>query len=1500
MRPIQPTPQRSLIEDGSAYTRGAGSEKWQPVEDFSGNFAPGSDLMSYLAGIKNVTRLGTEARALPGSGEVRFTRYGFEMDGPALATYMRDRLEQVLLDQGKLPPGVTLEAAREYRELAGKGEVWLDERGLPLRLALHLVYPPAQNSSHSEADVQSDFSGFPAPRAAAPSITGDPIAWAGTGFRSAIDNPQSVVGDLAATGRWAMAWASSLALVALILVCRRSRRMYLAVAVAVILAMTVMPLLKTGRVAAFMEEQAATQAEAAERLRGEQAAAELASQAASWDPHRDPLSAPTAPQERPEPKGPAVPGTNLPTVVTTIQSGDPCADKSKTVDTDNDGLSNHDECVYDTDQDVFDMDGDGLSDGQEVIYLGTGPGRADSDGDMITDTLEVGGFLYPASGQRWYLDPRSPDTNGDGFSDGLECPALRRGDASVAAIAAECDTDGDGIPNLFESDNDNDGVPDKVDLSPNQVADLNGIRGTGAGVTPFTRDQPFSLRVQGLQSGWPAFLDLQLQPENPKHLTYALNVLDWPAGDSEGQIQRVKNTTFATSDNPDIRRPDDEAGAYGDMRLVPLLQIEMSGSSLPLKLTTPAITATVAGGSSALTTTVRFERDATDTRTTHIKFAFERAGTYGAQILAGDCPGSGASLWGAQNITNGQEVLRVGVPDDGWLNSVADGHHSLVISGGATSACANMPNIINGPYANNMVDSSVLAPYGIGLQEAGSGTDTVVLAFVPLSTVSDDTTGGRTAFSARMPYWPGEANAWGEAQKLRMVWAVQMLTDACTDFPPTLEKYQVSHPGATQEEYDEAQPEWCREEAHRAPDELQIVHTYDESFHITGLAVREDHGLDVAVAYPNPAATYDENPLWELSWGLGHSFINGRDCENDATIRNDPDPGICHNDGYRDLAIFEQDMAGHRIGNSTILARFGSNDPSWTGSPALWNISQGALRVENRRYDTQDSLAKVAMEMTPAILAQYPTSVNPSLLFAREERYRSAGLEAGTQSLGLLVMSVGASYEEETLAAMSWAPFHYNTSQGPGGKVIGWEAYPMSAYYDTLSTRLKSHFQALFPENDAETIAGQAAVAQGYYVSLFNGIAGPVQPCPVGEVGESCSGNEEGKSPEELAEAAEKVGDVLVDISGEIVAEMIEWANEFLRNHDMPRGGPVTVFFKSLGHGAVSFVTSPWKPFFSGGKALAALGVGSMVLLAAGAIATIALTFALGSEVSGAQLVQRILLDVGFVLNGMVAVSAVHKYIQSRAKVFEEVFEAGAEGAGKHSSAGAILGGVVKLVIQGALLWAAFIASYKVGGIAVGTMVWDDMLAGTIAWTVTMVLMFIIFTALGPIGELFNAIIAAIDALARLICNALSEDAQESQWGQWLCGGISGVIMNLMKRWIHSGTILVEMDPEDYERLTLGSFDAGDLTDAKRGMTYGNSVKTSIEVTNTIDLAEFHWSAVASSSREFYTTDNLRKSNFRYVWQDKEDAIDEVPVAGRDGRARVAGCHLRARPTGLP
>ena len=261
------------IENGVAYSRrlagapgsGVGAiESWQKAPDISGSFAPGGDALAFLAGIKNVAEIGAADTAAP----EQYRRYSFDIDGPALAVYIRDRMEEQLRDRGKLPAGATLEMPEVYRNAAGHGEVWLDGAGLPVRLAAHLAFPEQRNGSRTEVDVQTDFSGYATP-AAAPPLAENPVAWAGALAAAAQSSP-----EVAATGRILFALALGAASVALLLSGRRLRHMYVAVVVAVCLSMVFVPVLQAEQVASLHREQdaqlarQAKQAEAAPRGRG--------------------------------------------------------------------------------------------------------------------------------------------------------------------------------------------------------------------------------------------------------------------------------------------------------------------------------------------------------------------------------------------------------------------------------------------------------------------------------------------------------------------------------------------------------------------------------------------------------------------------------------------------------------------------------------------------------------------------------------------------------------------------------------------------------------------------------------------------------------------------------------------------------------------------------------------------------------------------------------------------------------------------------------------------------------------------------------------------------------------------------------------------------------------------------------------------------------------------------------------------------------------------------
>jgi len=106
------------------------------------------------------------------------------------------------------------------------------------------------------------------------------------------------------------------------------------------------------------------------------------------------------------------------------------------LDKDQDGLSNLEEFIYDSDPTKSDTDGDSLTDFAEVKEHGTLPSLADSDGDglnddaeiksnpatdpMMTDSDQDGRSDYDEINGEIKTNPIKPDSDGDGYSDGEE------------------------------------------------------------------------------------------------------------------------------------------------------------------------------------------------------------------------------------------------------------------------------------------------------------------------------------------------------------------------------------------------------------------------------------------------------------------------------------------------------------------------------------------------------------------------------------------------------------------------------------------------------------------------------------------------------------------------------------------------------------------------------------------------------------------------------------------------------------------------------------------------------------------------------------------------------------------------------------------------------------------------------------------------------------------------------------------------------------------------
>src|SRR5262249_48791552 len=135
--------------------------------------------------------------------------------------------------------------------------------------------------------------------------------------------------------------------------------------------------------------------------------------------------------------------------------------------------------------------------------------------------------------------------------------------------ATPLDTDGDGIPDLFDTDNDGDGVPDNKDIAP-----------FTKGAATYTEAAPLQLTLNNLSVGKPAFVEFQVRPQNEKQLWYAFNVLAWPQ-DSQGQMRDVDGKTYADLAAAQGRTPDANE-ANGDMKLIPMLEIRIEGDTTNL------------------------------------------------------------------------------------------------------------------------------------------------------------------------------------------------------------------------------------------------------------------------------------------------------------------------------------------------------------------------------------------------------------------------------------------------------------------------------------------------------------------------------------------------------------------------------------------------------------------------------------------------------------------------------------------------------------------------------------------------------------------------------------------------------------------------------------------------------------------------------------------------------------------------------------------------------
>jgi type II secretory pathway pseudopilin PulG len=1326
------------IADGKAYGR-VREGQWQEIDDVTRLFAPGHDMMGYLAGAENVRDMGIETR----SG-LALHRYRFDINGSAFADYIRRQTEIELQRTGELPTGLNLKAASHFQRMTGHGEIWLNERGLPIRQSVTVTFPPT-GREQMEATIVTDF-----------------FQWAEA--RARVDDLGKIQPVL--RGLQEKSFDLSITLfvfgtMILILSKWRSHQIYTLIVLILIASMIITPLLRAQKAYAFYENQQAQQAAHEQQQAQTQAAREARKQLidAEFDPHANPLAKTGMTKTSIEPLGAEVitslassQGNETPSIATLAND-----QNANQQDTDGDGLTDEEEIGSCTAHDNADTDGDGLSDGLEMNELGTHPCYADTDGDGISDITEVEGF--EKYGEQWYLDPLESDTNRDGTSDLLECYELididENGDLeagkrqNIESGTLTCtDTDGDGTPDVFDQDNDGDGVPDAVDLSPNTV--VGGRRNDDGEVTGI-EDGTFNFKLEDLSStvDKPVFVDFQLRPTDPEHLWYSLSVLDWPSGDREGQIQRYFDTTFKDYNDSHGRESGDSDG-HGDMRLIPMLEVEIP---------------------------------------------------YHHENHYGNLP-----------VIANPQPLSARRPVTAWL------------------------------------DSEVTDDFHMSIRYKNGGNQPSLLVYVPATLVRDRFGDSPVAFSARILYRPNGLD-FGKTQNVRLIWMVEGLTDSC-------ELPENADPEINRDE-------WCSEASNWQQNPPRILHTYYDEWYLTGLSVREDRGVEAGIIYEDinyyqaqdPEYSYDdyyERYLWQLAVNLDTTFITGRTTGQGQNQQ-------------RDVTVSE------------IENRFDGTIPE--GDDRLWELPKGAIEVETFSFSDQTALATLPMTHTQRVLndhftdtAGQPRVEAPTLLFVREEQYRTANLEGIAEGLvgdDTIMISLDPSRVFiEVLAAMNWAPYRFD-------EVEGWQAYPIDEYWERMGTHYQTLFEELRPEDDRLVNAGRRIIAQNYYVMLYNGRSGVVK------MGDTYIDLSDGVNDDMISSQWTGIASPPLKIAKEI----IEGALEAVRK--LPRrlvyfgttqekllaaiGGARTKLQRSW---VDNILDAPAIDFESVGPKKASIGTAVAIGAAVGGVVA-SITFAalLGPE--GADAAFYVIDTINLVMA-----------IKGALDVALDLFKQNLQGTFKYGVRYAIqttkvslkqasnVAAIIGLIVSATISVGFFIAQMISAGIRFGSLSFNLALAAVVAEILVGIIMFAI--GLIPIiGQIIVAIVGLIDSIVNLVCTIAGlrdrDDLEAPEIGLHPCNGISGAMAKIVQFIIYDQTPLVDLGRE--ERLNVYDFDI-DLLDERPVVGFvkdntfalGANVTTELHKNTPIGLgATYYWQ---------FSNENLKKSRFAYGFNTFEDPLD--------------------------
>lgn len=1045
----------------------------------------------------------------------------------------------------------------------------------------------------------------------------------------------------------------------------------------------------------------------------------------------------------------------------------------KTADTDTDGLSNAIECSYGTTLTSADSDSDGLTDLEE-IRLGTSPTVADTDSDGLSDFVEVTYYTqYSGSNQKYYTSPFAADTNGDGINDTLEC---------IAKLGANSISSKDTPIATLQTpcvDSNGDGVPDflSFDNDGDSVPDNVDSLPNDITTTTWTDTVPYALNIGGMTA--PTNRSLPVKP-----VMVEMQI-----------VPTHPNLLYANNAIYDWPSGDTKG------------QIQRTQNTT-FATTTSTDIVTPTGSLNPM-------RDNVDAQHGDMKIV----GFMEVKIDVDPANGDYGNL----------PVMQCA-----WKSSVNDSSacssKNVVLPCDLTANCdATITDAVRDDTRPRWLDTSKLTPYSIsgGWSRNPDGTvnKTQLTLNIPLTPITDDS-GSMVAYKAMMYYHNNQI--WRTAHKYRLQWLVTSLQNICPATGTCTDANRTEH--------------------------VRVVHSYYDDWKLTGISATEEHGMQSAIIterttqYP---AVQDVNKrhlvLAQVSRVLQAYFVNNKVLSIDqiTTLFHGSNP---NNFGIDNSALWTSPV------------------DYWPNAPMPLELMGQSSNSVNTQYQTLQMLplmnyalnditcsARLMMLEPDACSLYYHNGiqrnrVNPSfasncqnnmriacrpgMIIVSETRLRTLDLSNGSLTLFPLtpITSVrtfkGQVYQPKinTDGQAEWQPLNDQALQNEildvgaplptvspesSLSVLQWQPYYSLLKQIVLFNFFDVHTKIYADDSEPTTVTIPTAPPTANSDTWDVEIANYWQAWGSAILALTAQNNQpDTNSTDAQKKLMVNAINKIQNMSSESVVTPSNAFNQVMRN--------------SVSELVILFVMVRNSQYRVQPKSNTVLGgVFTGVAVVSTVLAILAIKD-LYSFVKGAQDVVMIVRAA----NAAISLGNVSATIDNVARLSWFYSNVSA----KLATAFVVLG-IIGAVIGIGVTWYTASTELKNANYAFQKV---SIVASAIGKTFAIVIL-LVLSLIPPIGTVIAAIAGALDAVAAATCYFLSTRQQRSAAGKWLCGGVTGLLGNVLS----FTKISVIVDTDDMYSHNRTYSDSSNITIPLHGFQQGNAYNYNLAITDHIEKMPF-------------------------------------------------------------